>query len=67
MAKKKKEGKEGKDKKIGFQKTIVSKTLVKPSQLTIVIKKQEPHSILGEENKFFKDIMEQEKRGMFFS
>ncbi len=45
---------------------LKSKKILKPSQMTITIKKTEPHSILGEENKFFKSIMEQEKRSMFF-
>jgi len=34
--------------------------------MTMTIKKQEPHSILGEENKFFTNTFEQEKRSLFF-
>jgi len=48
-------------------KKLVSRKILKPSQMTITIKKQEPYSVLGEENKFFKPILEQEKRSMFFS
>ncbi len=57
------------EKRIGkkLKEKVVSRRVLKPSQVTLVIKKQEPHSILGEENKFFKDIMEQEKRSMFFN
>ena len=49
-----------------LSKKLKSREIIKPSQMTITIKKQEPHSILGEENKFFKPILEQEKRSMFF-
>lgn len=45
---------------------LISRKIFKPSQMTITIKKQEPHSILGEENRFFSPILEQEKRSMFF-
>lgn len=56
------------DKKISkvLSKKLVSKKILKPSQMTMIIKKQEPHSILGEENKFFKSTYEQEKRSMYF-
>ncbi len=45
---------------------LKSKKILKPSQMTMTIKKQEPHSILGEENKFFTNTFEQEKRSLFF-
>ena len=49
-----------------LRKKITSRKILKPSQMTMTIKKQEPHSVLGEENKFFKNTFEQEKRSMFF-
>ena len=61
--KKKKSKKEAKS---FLKKKITSRQILKPSQMTITIKKTEPHSILREEGKFFKPIMEQEKRSMFF-
>ena len=61
---KKKKSKKG-EKDILKQK-VKSRKILKPSQMTITIKKQEPHSILGEENKFFKNTFEQEKRSLFF-
>ncbi len=50
-----------------LKKKLVSRKVLKPGQVTFVIKKQEPHSILGEENKFFKDFIEQENRSLFFN
>ncbi len=56
------------DKKIDkfLKQKLTSRKILKPSQMTITIKKQEPHSILGEANKFFKSTLEQEKRSMYF-
>jgi len=50
-----------------LKQKIISRQVLKPDKVTIVVKKQEPHSILGEENKFFKHELEKEARGMFFS
>ncbi len=50
-----------------LKKKAVSRKVLKPGQVALVIKKQEPHSILGEKNKFFKDFIEEENRSLFFS
>ena len=50
-----------------LKEKLVSRKVLKPGQVTFVIKKQEPHSILREENRFFKDFIEQENRSLFFN
>lgn len=49
-----------------LKKKLVSKKILKPSQMTMTIKKQEPYSVLSEPNKFFKHELEEAKRSMFF-
>ncbi len=53
------------DKKIDkfLEKKLVSKKILKPGQLTMTIQKKEiePYKPI-----FFKDVLEQEKRSMFF-
>jgi len=63
----KKKDKEDYEFKKLLKKKLISKDVLKQDNMTLVVKKSEPHSILGEENKFFKHELEKEARGMFFS
>ncbi len=48
-----------------LKKKLKSKKILKPSQMTMTIKKQEPYSVLGEPNRFFKHELEEVKGSMF--
>ncbi|HDK42073.1 MAG TPA: hypothetical protein ENG87_01735 [Candidatus Pacearchaeota archaeon] len=62
-----KKKKSKKDTKKLLNKKITSKSVLKPSQMTITIKKQEPYNVLDEPNRFFKHEFEETKRSLFFS
>lgn len=62
----KKKKKSKKEKKV-LKAKVVSKKVLKPNKMTMTIPKQEPYSVLGEPNRFFKNELENEKRSTFFS
>lgn len=50
-----------------LEKRLPSKRIHKKTkQVTLVIKQGQPHSILGEANKFFKDEVEEAEMALFF-
>jgi hypothetical protein len=55
-----------KDKKT-IKSKLISKALLKKSNITVSIPEYKAPSILGDENRFFKGEMAREKKAMFFS
>lgn len=53
-------------KRVGAKKVISRKILRKAPRATVVIRQPEPHSVLGDPNRFFKDTFEEDKRSFFF-
>ncbi len=53
--------------RIGAQRVVSRRVLRKTKPITVVVRQQEPQSILGQRNRFFKDQFKEEKRNLFFT
>lgn len=64
--KSKKEEKKAKDMKKYLTQKIVSKAILKSQKTEAVVPEYDAPSVLGDENRFFKDAYKAEKRSLFF-
>ena len=52
--------------KLNLAKKQKIKKILKKPNITVVIKETEPHSVLGDPNRYFKSKYEEDKRRLFF-